>query len=121
MKRSSNETSSGSFLSRDDYLQRLKGVGLKVRVKRSALENDWILAENSTGLKAQVGYFEEPSEFGIDEGRISKLWIADETGKPVAEYDRGWSIKPPISGPAKELYDALVSLAREPGEGKKLK
>jgi len=120
VSRSSSETS-GAVLSLEDYLQRLKAVGLKVRVKRSALENDWILAEHNSGFKAQVRYFEEPSKFGIDGGRISKLWIADENDKPVVEYDRGWSNKPPKSGPARELYDFLVSLAREPGEGRKQK
>ena len=118
VSRSSSETS-GAVLSLADYLQRLKAVGLKVRVRRSALENEWILAEHSSGFKAQVRFYEEPSEFCIDEGRISKLSIADENDKPVVEYDRGWSIVPPRSGPAKELYDSLRALAREPGEGNK--
>lgn len=118
MKRSGSEVPAGAFISKDHYLQRLKAVGLKVSVKRSALENDWILVEHGSGFKAQIRFYQEPSEFGIEEGRISKLCIADENDKPVAEYDRGWSIKPPKSGPAKVLYDALISLAREPGEGK---
>jgi hypothetical protein len=68
-----------------------------------------------------VRFYEEPSEHGINGGRISKLWIADENDKPVVEYDRGWSVEPPQSGPAKELYESLVALARELGEGRKAK
>lgn len=39
----------------------------------------------------QALVFDEPSEdYGIDGGRISKLWISnDNTGKCVYNYDRG--------------------------------
>ena len=38
--------------------------------------------------------YDEGSEFGINGGRISKLWIEDSRKFPVASYDRGWDIKP---------------------------
>lgn len=39
--------------------------------------------------------FDEPSDFGIDCGRISKLTIRNErTDKEVINYDRGWEIQP---------------------------
>jgi hypothetical protein len=38
-------------------------------------------------------HFDEPSEWGIDEGRISKLEIRID-GKTVVEYDRGWNVEP---------------------------
>ena len=37
--------------------------------------------------------YDEGSEFGIDEGRISKLTIKID-GKTVVNYDRGWDIEP---------------------------
>lgn len=40
-----------------------------------------------------VKHFEEGSKFGIDGGRISKLMLK-ENGTVVANYDRGWDIKP---------------------------
>ena len=40
-----------------------------------------------------VKHFEEGSEFGIDEGRISKLTIKVD-GKVTCNYDRGWDVKP---------------------------
>jgi len=38
--------------------------------------------------------YEKGSEYGINEGRISKLWIADSRGNTVASYDRGWNMEP---------------------------
>ena len=45
-----------------------------------------------------VGYgmkvFEEPSEFGINNGRISKLTLVDNNNEIIANYDRGWDVTP---------------------------
>ena len=37
--------------------------------------------------------YEEPSMFGIDGGKISKLMLKRDS-KVVCNYDRGWDIKP---------------------------
>ncbi|WP_028125416.1 DUF7678 domain-containing protein [Eremococcus coleocola] len=37
--------------------------------------------------------FEEGSEYGIEEGRISKLMLKRE-GEIVCNYDRGWDVYP---------------------------
>ncbi len=37
--------------------------------------------------------YDEPSEYGIDGGRVSKLEIKIE-GNTVVSYDRGWEMKP---------------------------
>lgn len=37
--------------------------------------------------------YDEPSKFGINHGRISKLQLK-QNGKIVANYDRGWDIYP---------------------------
>ena len=37
--------------------------------------------------------YDEVSEYGIDEGRISKLTVKID-GVTVINYDRGWDIKP---------------------------
>ena len=46
----------------------------------------------------QVKHFKNGSQFGIDGGRVSKLWIAwtDDQGvcHVAANYDRGWDVKP---------------------------
>lgn len=37
--------------------------------------------------------YDEPSEFGINHGKISKLELRQD-GEIVANYDRGWDIYP---------------------------
>lgn len=48
--------------------------------------------------KAPIAHFwvkayEEPSEYGIEEGKISKMEI-EINGQTVCSYDRGWNIYP---------------------------
>ena len=52
-----------------------------------------VIKIEKTSVTFCVKHFEEPSEFGIDEGRISKLELRVK-GKIVANYDRGWDIQP---------------------------
>ena len=41
----------------------------------------------------QVKVYKTGSSFGINVGRISKLWLAID-GHTVANYDRGWDTEP---------------------------
>ena len=38
--------------------------------------------------------FDEPSRFGINGGRVSKLEIRNSEKTITANYDRGWDVKP---------------------------
>lgn len=40
-----------------------------------------------------VKQYEEPSQFGIEGGRVSKLTLKRK-GQIVFSYDRGWDIRP---------------------------
>ena len=60
-------------------------------------------------MKAHILFFPEPSQFGIDEGRISKLTITDRDKKTRVNYDRGWDAEPPESGTAREFYDDIMN------------
>ncbi|MBQ7263652.1 MAG: hypothetical protein IJR14_08025 [Synergistaceae bacterium] len=40
-----------------------------------------------------VKHFDEGSQFGIEEGRVSKLEIS-EGWRNVVNYDRGWDVRP---------------------------
>ena len=52
-----------------------------------------IIENKGKEYKVTFKQFEECSEFGINEGRISKLTI--NCGKEkLANYDRGWDIEP---------------------------
>ena len=47
----------------------------------------------STAVHYWVKHYENPSKYGINNGRISKLMLKID-GKVVANYDRGWDMKP---------------------------
>lgn len=50
--------------------------------------------------------FDKGSEFGINEGRISKLTIKVD-GKITANYDRGWDVEPIDKGSRAVLEEVL--------------
>lgn len=46
-------------------------------------------------VQYSVKVYDRGSEFGINGGRISKLYMSDcRTGDVLANYDRGWDIEP---------------------------
>lgn len=56
----------------------------------------------------EVKVYEVGSEFGIDGGKISKVWVSCE-GKAVLNYDRGWDVEPV----SEEAELALAILMKE--------
>lgn len=69
-----------------------------------------------SGFKWCIKVFEVGSEFGINNGRISKLWIQRESnGETVANYSRGWDVKPFdddgnfYDNDVKEIYEELIA------------
>ena len=44
-------------------------------------------------LSYSAKVYDEGSEFGINEGRISKLEVRKD-GELIINYDRGWDLKP---------------------------
>lgn len=70
------------------------------------------------GIKYNFGakIFPEPSDFGIDEGHISKLSIENmKTGQLVISYDRGHNYgdsRKYSRGMVKELIDYLTEYAK---------
>ncbi len=56
----------------------------------------------------EVKHYDEGSIYGIDGGRISKLWIRREDNCEIlANYDCGWDIKP-TSPEGIEIYNMLL-------------
>lgn len=41
----------------------------------------------------EVKHYEEPSKFGINGGRISKLFLRETGTGNIIQYDRGWPVK----------------------------
>ena len=59
------------------------------------------------GYDFQVKHYEEGSQFGIDGGKISKLWIAKD-GMEEASYERGWARRPK-SAESEKVYEELLA------------
>ncbi len=65
----------------------------------------------TNGFNWSIKHYEQGSEYGIDGGRISKLWIQRErNGEIIANYDRGWDIKPneATAADGMEVYKMLL-------------
>jgi hypothetical protein len=67
------------------------------------------------GLKFNAKVFDEGSEFGINEGRVSKLYILDEAQrKIVLNYERGWDVRPKTAADRRTLAALLEYLEALP-------
>ncbi len=66
-------------------------------VEASGLWQEGTVKVGNSWYRYWVRAYDEPSEYGIDGGRISKLTIKrqDET---VVNYDRGWDVEPADDG-----------------------
>ena len=72
--------------------------------------NTWTMATASVDGReycVQMVRFEEPSRFGIRNGRISKLWACGPSGIAVIDYDRTWSTRPGTAA-GKALLAAIL-------------
>lgn len=67
------------------------------------------IQQGSETVKVQyeAKVYEEGSQFGIDGGRISKLW-ASVNGETIINYDRGWDIVP-ATEIAKKALELIVA------------
>lgn len=66
--------------------------------------------EGKRCFEVEIKHFESGSYWGIDGGKISKLWARDkDSRKVVINYDRGWDIKPNTEC-EKALLQALLNL-----------
>lgn len=62
--------------------------------------------EERAELNADILQFHEPSKYGINGGRISKLCITNKKGDWLANYDRGWDVEP--TEEIKEFYHEIL-------------
>jgi hypothetical protein len=65
--------------------------------------HEGIIGIGRVAVKYWVKAYKIRSQFGIEGGKISKL-ILERKGTTIANYDRGWDIKP-------QGYEAEVALA----------
>ena len=76
----------------------------------SAAPNNWTRGRVGN-FRFEIKHWPEPSRYGIDGGRISKLWIAPlGRGPAVAVYDRGWDTRPdPADADAAAALAAILA------------
>jgi hypothetical protein len=60
------------------------------------------------GCRYWIKHYEEGSMFGINNGRISKLYVT-LGGRVIMNYSRGWDVKPGNAG-AKALLRKLLEV-----------
>ena len=59
--------------------------------------------------EVHIKHFEVPSPFGIKNGRISKLWVREETqDTPCIIYEHDWETQP-RSKAAKAIYEEILA------------
>lgn len=81
---------------------------------RRALDNkNWYVGKvliNGVEYKINILRFDQPSDFGIDGGRISKMYIFTSK-EALVWYDREWETEPsPDNKDVQEVYKLLLSL-----------
>lgn len=68
--------------------------------------NNWVNGK-CENYDFEAKLFDEGSEFGINEGRVSKLTISDN-GNWIVNYDRGWDIE--VKKEHEEVFNLIMNL-----------
>ncbi len=82
---------------------------LKKYISNMRVEGNWVTGKaiGYDDAEVQVKIFAQGSEYGLEGGRISKLWLRDnKTYKVLANFDRRWDQKP--KGKKDMLYVAMM-------------
>ena len=98
-----NESFEGNF----------EGNDVKLDLKNDETNPVWIVGDvqiNGETYRVNAKVFQEGSEFGIDKGPVSKLWVSDSNGNTVINYDRGWDIKPTEEN--QEVYNIILGAVK---------
>lgn len=85
---------------------------MKYHITSWAWCGEWIKGELD-GFRFSAKVFSEGSEFGIDNGRVSKLSIR-EGDKEIVLYDRGWEVWPKKPRHL-EIYHRVMKKLEEEG------
>lgn len=83
-----------------------------INLKQATDNKHWYTGKvtiNNTEYKVNILRFEEPSCYGIAEGRISKLFIFTAT-ENLMWYDRGWVYLPNHDETeVQKVYEAIIN------------
>lgn len=82
-----------------------------MKITTMGQQNGWMSGTIEGGYEWEAKVYKEPSEFGINGGRVSKLyiWPAGQGQAPaLVSYDRGWD-KEPETPEVKANFKALLN------------
>ena len=98
---------------KESFEGNFEGKKIKTDLHNDKSNPVWIVGDISIDNKTyrvNAKVFLEDSEFGIENGPVSKLWIADSNGNCVINYDRGWDVKP--TAETEEIYNIALGAVR---------
>ena len=98
---------------KESFEGNFEGKKIKTDLHNDKSNPVWIVGDISIDNKTyrvNAKVFLEDSEFGIENGPVSKLWIADSNGDCVINYDRGWDVKP--TAETEEIYNIALGAVR---------
>jgi hypothetical protein len=102
-----NESNTPPPADNGDLLDTLR---IKKVAPRKSAPGSWVTG-TIAGHRFEALVFQEPASdpsFEIPGSSISKFWLGDEAGKAVADFDRGWNLKP-TSEVAQRITDLLAA------------
>lgn len=80
---------------------------MKVEFTDFPKDSNWVKGLINGGeFEFRAKLFDEDSEFGIDGGRVSKLWVANIWGSCIMNYNGGWD----INSKGKYEYDVFQAV-----------
>ena len=98
---------------KESFKGNFEGKKIKIDLHNDKSNPVWIVGDISIDNKTyrvNAKVFLEDSEFGIENGPVSKLWIADSNGNWIINYDRGWDVKP--TAETEEIYNIALGAVR---------
>ena len=98
---------------KESFEGNFEGKKIKTDLHNDKSNPVWIVGDISIDNKTyrvNAKVFLEGSEFGIENGPVSKLWIADSNGNWIINYDRGWDVKP--TAETEEIYNIALGAVR---------
>ena len=93
-------------------IEKVESSSDKFSLKVDKRDNAWIIGNatiDGKNYEINAKVFDKGSDYGIDKGPISKLWIKDTTSNErcIVNYDRSWDVEPTDEN--KEVYNKVLN------------
>ena len=82
-----------------------------IKIEQKQKTGNWVYVEG-LGYGGSAKIYPKPSEFGIHNGRVSKLSLRNKDGQIVFNYDRGHDVNRIDTETLNEIVEALETFAQ---------